>query len=183
MGKHRRDGTRGAREAPWGDAVDPDGDCQFELDPREDKVRIIVPGKTHILSAEIGHVNAPRLLRDIKGDFDLIVRVAGTSNPGGKATTTVYSPYHGAGLLIWQDEENYVRLEIATECSTGRLAPTSTSSIARTAPWPFQAASRTRTARTISGSSGAATRSMRPSDRTACTGPRSLRSPPSSTTA
>ena len=50
-----------AREkGPWGDAVDPDGDCKFELEPREDKVRIIVPGKTHILSAEIGHVNAPR---------------------------------------------------------------------------------------------------------------------------
>ncbi len=113
-----------AREKhPWGDAVDPDGDCQFELDPREDKVRIIVPGKPHILSAEIGRVNAPRLLRDIKGDFDLIVRVAGTSNPAGKATTTVYPPYHGAGLLIWQDQENYVRLEIATDVPHRKARP------------------------------------------------------------
>ena len=113
-----------AREnGPWGDAVDPDGDCKFELDPREDKIRIIVPGKPNILSAEIGHVNAPRVLREIKGDFDLIVRVTGTGNAGGKATTKVYYPYHGAGLLIWQDEENYVRLEIATEVRHGKTRP------------------------------------------------------------
>ena len=108
---------------PWGDAVDPDGDCKFELDPREDKIRIIVPGKSHLLSAEIGRVNAPRLLRDIKGDFDLIVRVAGTGDPKGKATTTNYSPYHGAGLLVWQDQENYVRLEIAADLHQRKARP------------------------------------------------------------
>ncbi len=107
----------------WGDAVDPDGDCKFELAPREDRVRIIVPGKPHILSSEIGYVNAPRLLRDIKGDFDLIVRVAGTGKPGGKATTNVYPPYHGAGLIIWQDQENYVRLEIAADIQHGKARP------------------------------------------------------------
>ncbi len=99
----------------WGDAIDPDRDCKFELEPREDKVRISVPGKTHILSAEIARVNAPRILRDIKGDFDVSVRVAGTRQPGGKPTTNLYPPYHGAGLLIWQDEDNYVRLEIAAD--------------------------------------------------------------------
>ena len=116
--------AQAAREkGPWGDAVDPDGDSRFELEPREDLVRIIVPGKPHLLSAEIGHVNAPRLLRDIKGDFDVVVRVAGTGNPGGKATTTVYSPYHGAGLLIWQDQENYVRLEIAADLQHWKPRP------------------------------------------------------------
>src|SRR5262249_52083557 len=80
-------------EEAWGHAVDPDADCNFLKDPSGDKVRIIVPGKTHILSAEIGQVNAPRILRDIKGDFDLRVRVAGTSRPEGRATTTMYSPY------------------------------------------------------------------------------------------
>ena len=108
---------------PWGDATDPDGDCKFELEPREDKIRIIVPGKAHLLSAEIGRVNAPRLIRDIKGDFDLIVRVAGTGDPGGKATTTLYPPYHGAGLLVWQDPENYVRLEIAADLQHRKARP------------------------------------------------------------
>jgi regulation of enolase protein 1 (concanavalin A-like superfamily) len=110
-----------ARETgSWGDAVDPDGDCKFELEQRENRVKIFVPGQTHILSAEIGRTNAPRMLRDIEGDFEVSVRVAGASRPGGKPTTTVYAPYHGAGLLIWQDQENYVRLEIAADLHHGK---------------------------------------------------------------
>ena len=35
----------------------------------------------------------------------------------------MYSPYHGAGLIIWQDEGNYVRLEIATDLQHGRQRP------------------------------------------------------------
>ena len=112
-----------ASEEAWERPVDPDGDCDFELDRREGKVRIIVPGKAHILSAEIGQINAPRILRGIKGDFDLSVRIAGTKHPGRRPTTTMYSPYHGAGLVIWQDEENYVRLEIATDLQYGRERP------------------------------------------------------------
>jgi regulation of enolase protein 1 (concanavalin A-like superfamily)/predicted Ser/Thr protein kinase len=116
--------ARSARaDEAWGDAVDSDGDCKFEREPHENKLRIIVPGKTHILSAEIGRVNAPRVLRDVKGDFDLSVRVEGTNHPGGKATTTVYPPYHGAGLVIWQNPENYVRLEIAADVQRGKVRP------------------------------------------------------------
>ena len=111
------------REEAWGHAVDPDADCKFEMDTSEDKVRIIVPGRAHILSAEIGQVNAPRILRDITGDFDLLVCVDGTSRPKGRPTTTVYSPYHGAGLVIWQDEQNYVRLEIAADLHYGKARP------------------------------------------------------------
>jgi regulation of enolase protein 1 (concanavalin A-like superfamily) len=116
--------TQASRQkGDWGDFVDPDGDCQLEVDQRDGRVRIITPGKTHILSAEIGYVNAPRLLRDIKGDFDVTVRVAGTSHPGGKATTTLYPPFHGAGILVWQDEANYVRLEIAADVHHGKPRP------------------------------------------------------------
>jgi regulation of enolase protein 1 (concanavalin A-like superfamily) len=107
----------------WEDAVDPDGDCKFEREPHQNKLRIIVPGKTHILSAEIGRVNAPRVLRDVKGDFDLSVRVSGTGRPGGKATTSLYPPYHGAGLVIWQNPENYVRVEIAADLQRGKVRP------------------------------------------------------------
>jgi regulation of enolase protein 1 (concanavalin A-like superfamily) len=114
---------RAREDKPWGDAVDPDADCKFEWKPSECKLRIIVPGRTHILSAELGRVNAPRIVRDVKGDFDLSVRVEGTSHPGGKATTTVYPPYHGAGLVIWQDPENYVRLEIASDLQHGKARP------------------------------------------------------------
>ena len=107
----------------WTDIVDPDGDCKVELDERENRLMMIVPGKTHLLSAEIGRMNAPRVLRDINGDFDVNVRVSGTNHPGGKATTTLYPPYHGAGILLWQDSRNYVRLEIATDLNHGKARP------------------------------------------------------------
>ncbi len=107
----------------WGDVIDPDGDCRIVVERAQNQATIFVPGKPHIFSAEIGRVNAPRILRDTSGDFDVRVRVAGTGHPGGKATTTQYGPYHGAGILVWQDRENYVRLEIATEERHNKILP------------------------------------------------------------
>ena len=51
------------------------------------------------------------------------MRVTGTGNPGGKPTTTLYPPYHGAGLLVWQDAENYIRLEIAADLQHRKARP------------------------------------------------------------
>jgi len=51
----------------WGEADDPDGDCKITL--RDSEVTISVPGTLHDLSAELGKINAPRILRDIEGDF------------------------------------------------------------------------------------------------------------------
>src|SRR5689334_266420 len=99
--------------AGWGEAVDPEGDCRFDLDTATGALTIVVPGKTHILSAELRHMKlgAPRVLADARGDFEAKVRVAGAIKPSGAATLPRYAPYHGAGLLIWQDRDNYVRLE------------------------------------------------------------------------
>ena len=68
-------------------------------------------------------MNAPRILGDIQGDFEIRLKVTGTSHPGGKATTSQYAPYHGAGILLWQDPENYVRLEIAADLRKGKVFP------------------------------------------------------------
>lgn len=47
------------------------------------------------------NMNAPRVLRWVEGDFLIETRVA--------FEPTAY--FHGAGLLIWQDEHTFVRLE------------------------------------------------------------------------
>jgi serine/threonine protein kinase/regulation of enolase protein 1 (concanavalin A-like superfamily) len=107
--------------ANWGDVTDPDEDCQVLMDKEMQRAAIAVPGTAHLLSAEQGRMNAPRVLRDITGDFEVRVRVTGTSHPGGTATTTRYNPYHGAGILVWQDPENYVRLEIAADLRKGKV--------------------------------------------------------------
>jgi serine/threonine protein kinase len=107
----------------WDNPIDPDGDCGMELDQGEGKVRIVVPGTPHVLSAEIGAMNAPRLLRDVQGDFEARVTVSGVFHPAGKATVKEYAPYHGAGILLWQDKDNYVRLEIAADVPHGKPRP------------------------------------------------------------
>ena len=101
--------------------VDPNGDCTIHLDREEKRATISVPGTAHLLSADLGRVNAPRILRDIRGDFEVRVKVTGTSHPGGRKTTTQYAPYHGAGILLWQDRSNYVRLELASEIRKGKV--------------------------------------------------------------
>jgi hypothetical protein len=111
------------KPADWGAVIDPDGDCQVVPDASTNRVTILVPGTAHLLSAEIGGMNSPRILHDITGDFEVRVRVTGTSHPGGKATTIQYNPYHGAGILLWQGPENYVRLEIAADLRKGKVFP------------------------------------------------------------
>ena len=109
------------RMVVWGDFTDPDGDCKFALETPAGPATLAVPGRQpHLLSAERDKVNAPRVLRPVRGDFSATVRVLGTDAPSARTTTRQYDPYHGAGLLIWEDKSNYVRLEIATVIVRGR---------------------------------------------------------------
>ena len=41
--------------------------------------------------------------------------------PGGSSTTNYAYPYHGAGLIVWQDSNNFVRLERAAILRDSRL--------------------------------------------------------------
>jgi regulation of enolase protein 1 (concanavalin A-like superfamily) len=99
----------------WGAAYDPDGDCQIQKEG--DRVTINVPGtpRGHGLSVEAAdrQVNSPRILRDVDGDFVVSVKVVGSVKPGGGQSGGSFLPYHGAGILLWQDSNNYVRLERA----------------------------------------------------------------------
>ncbi len=115
-------GTMLAMPAPdeWGTPIDPDGDCKFEFDRKSNRIKIDIPGTPHALSAELDLRNAPRVLRRVRGDFDASVSVGGVFRPSGRETMREYAPYHGAGLLLYQDERNYVRLEIAADIYLGK---------------------------------------------------------------
>jgi regulation of enolase protein 1 (concanavalin A-like superfamily) len=95
----------------WGVAVDPKGDCRIGLDG--EKLKIEVPGTKHDLSAEASDMNAPRVLRDIEGDFIVQLKVSGNVQHAGDRTSDRYAAYHGAGVLLWQDDRNYIRFERA----------------------------------------------------------------------
>ncbi len=97
--------------AGWGDAYDPEGDCKIQ--GAGGSLRIEVPGTLHDLSVEQGKVSAPRVLRPVDGDFVAEVTVGGKVQPAGQRASSYALPYHGAGLLVWLDRDNYIRLERA----------------------------------------------------------------------
>lgn len=78
--------------------VDPLGDCSYSLTANPGHLRLYAPDGGHDLYMNL---DAPRLVRPVKGSFVATTKV--TINP-------TYN-YQGAGLLIWHDQDNYVRLE------------------------------------------------------------------------
>jgi regulation of enolase protein 1 (concanavalin A-like superfamily) len=96
----------------WGNVIDPDGDCAITAG--DGKVMVEVPGRTHDLSSYHSIYkkrNAPRILQEIEGDFTVQVKVTGTFDPGAHSTLPEADPFNGAGLLLWADNENFLRLE------------------------------------------------------------------------
>jgi regulation of enolase protein 1 (concanavalin A-like superfamily) len=108
----------------WGRVLDPRRDCDVSLDVEYDRLKIKVPGTPHVLSAEVPQLpmDAPRVVRRVRGDFTASVRVLGRLEPG-RTKTTHYDPFHGAGLIVWQDPSNYLRLERAVGFIKGRHHP------------------------------------------------------------
>jgi regulation of enolase protein 1 (concanavalin A-like superfamily) len=95
----------------WGETVDPDGECTFRL--LDDRLHLAIPGKPHVLSAELGQTNGPRVLRDVDGDFAAEVRVSGPFPGDPRCLVPGRWAFYAAGLVLWQDDKNYARLERA----------------------------------------------------------------------
>jgi regulation of enolase protein 1 (concanavalin A-like superfamily) len=95
----------------WGEVVDPDGDCT--VTPQGQTLSITVPATPHDLSAELGQVNSPRVLQDVEGDFSARVKVCGALRPAAAPSVPGRFSFQSAGLLLWSDENDYVRLERA----------------------------------------------------------------------
>jgi hypothetical protein len=102
--------------------VDSDSDCILDRQKEADSVVIFIPEAPHFLSPDLQVANAPRLLTDWKGDFIAVCKVLGEFQPGrpdrnnpirlqGKRLPGI--TFQGAGLLLWQDEKNFLRFELA----------------------------------------------------------------------
>ncbi len=91
----------------WGRVTDPDGDCTVKL--AKDTLSITVPGKPYDLHPS-ADLNVPRLLREVDGDFTATAAVGGVA-PGAKPTRDGGVAFASAGLLVWHDADDYVRLE------------------------------------------------------------------------
>jgi regulation of enolase protein 1 (concanavalin A-like superfamily) len=113
-GKARAAGTpepepKGKDIDGWGLAIDPGDDCKFV--PAGKSLTIQVPGTYHDLNPDSGKLNSPRVMRAVEGDFVATVKVTGDFQPNGKTTAPKSVPFNGAGLLVWSDSDNYIRLE------------------------------------------------------------------------
>jgi regulation of enolase protein 1 (concanavalin A-like superfamily) len=117
--------------AKIGSLVDPDEDCTLKKDDKDFKVTIGVPGKkVHTLSPEITAKkstplhNAPMALVDVEGDFAAVVKVTGDINPGsdlirGPRNQQMPITFQGAGLVLYEDRDNFLRLERASGTAGG----------------------------------------------------------------
>lgn len=80
--------------------VDPNGDSSYSLTAHPGWLRISVPKGGHDLYPG-NNMGAPRLLQTLPGDFALATRVS--TNPT--------SVYQAAGILVWGNSNDFVRLE------------------------------------------------------------------------
>ena len=94
-----RDDFDGRLEPGW-QWIDPKGDSTKSLDVRRGFLRIAVQGY-HDLWTSSGNFNAPRLMREVDGDFTIETKLAGPGRWRG-------------GLLVWKDQGNFVRLDRGT---------------------------------------------------------------------
>jgi len=104
--------------AGWGDFINPEADCKFGVSDK--KLTIVVPGTSHILTPESHGMNAPRVMQEIAGSFDMQVKVTAHFTGDAKAATTGRNPYQGAGLLVWKDDANNLKLTPAQSTRNGR---------------------------------------------------------------
>jgi len=96
----------------WGEFVDAGGQCRVRLEGA--RVMIETPAGSFDLWPEGKSTNAPRLLQDASGDFTVRVKTVGNvmGEKGAEATGRDVA-FNAATLVIWQDENNFVRLDRA----------------------------------------------------------------------
>jgi hypothetical protein len=122
--------------AMLGALVDPDKDCKLTKDEDSYKVTIEIPGKLHTLSPEIttrldkkkSLHNAPFTTTDVEGDFAALVEVTGDIQPGSavpkdRKGNELPFTFQSGGLILYQDKNNFLRLERAGSIIISQRAP------------------------------------------------------------
>ncbi len=84
-----------------------------ELVVTRDSATLKVAAAVHDLSIELGQMTAPRALEPVSGDFDYQVQVSNVNGPQGPSLQAKRVAFVGAGILVWRDKQNYIRLERA----------------------------------------------------------------------
>ena len=94
-----------------GAIIDPSGDCRITGGAAH--ATIAVPAGQHVLDVEEKNLTAPRVLREVTGDFTAEVTISAPSIGDAVTQSPDHRPFQSAGLLLWASAETYVRLERA----------------------------------------------------------------------
>jgi hypothetical protein len=113
---------KGRDLADWGLAIDTDGDCKFTPDGKK-SLSIEIPGTWHDLNPHVNKLNSPRVVRTIEGDFSITVKVAGEFKPLGKPQNPMSVPSSGGGIVVWNNSDNFIRLERFALSRGGKVTP------------------------------------------------------------
>lgn len=100
-------------------SVDPDHDCKIVI--KDNTITMELPGGDHEFAPKRKHFNAPRLIREIEGDFRVQVRVCASFCPSTKSTVEDEDPRVTAGLILIPTAENCIRLEYKAYRRKGKL--------------------------------------------------------------
>jgi len=95
----------------WGQVNDPDGDCVIQLD--DDRLEIEFGNGGHLLDVETGRMNSPRVLQTFAANFSIQAVVDGDL-PLPKLDGIQTKAYISGGLILLQDDKNYIRFERAS---------------------------------------------------------------------
>jgi Trypsin-like peptidase domain len=120
-----------------GPLIDPEKDCKLVKDEDNLKIKIEIPGNkvrsiapyvVQRLNKRKPLHNAPMSLIDVEGDFAALVEVtgemrAGTNMPKDRQGNEIPFTFNGAGLLLYQDKDNFVRLERTAGVAVATLQP------------------------------------------------------------
>jgi hypothetical protein len=88
----------------WGNPLDPDRDCKIR---RGNGALIIeMPGTDHDYDPIRERVNAPRILRDLEGDFEIQVRVQIACLPSARSSVKGQPSFVSAGFLLIYPESD-----------------------------------------------------------------------------
>ncbi len=117
-----------------GPLADPSKDCRLDKDDQSFRLKIDIPGKLHTLSPELLNRtnqplhNSPMTLTEVEGDFAAIVEVTGDITPGSeppkdRQVRNFHFTVQSAGLILYQDKNNFFRLERAGSVFSDTLKP------------------------------------------------------------
>jgi hypothetical protein len=101
----------------FGTVVAPDTECEFELLPG-DRLRVRLPGRAYTLDPSARASSAPRVVREVEGDFVLRVRVAEVIDKTAGPALRGQTPQVSAGLLLRAGDD--VRADLTRSHQSGQ---------------------------------------------------------------